>query len=248
MWIMWIIWITLGSLLSSLAWADGGISFDRNRLVFPEGQKSINLTVLNSGDRPYLLQARVSSGRENKLKAPFQVTPPLFRLDGKGEHIMRIMFTGAALPRDRESIFYFSATAIGGQSESPNVSSRGNKTPLETVEKESAPTVSMATETVLKLFYRPKGLPVKIDQSHQMVKFVQKGKEVIMKNPTPYYQSLAYLSFDGKLQDLAPEVSMVAPMKELKFFFGEKVQKVTWSVMTDYGGTTEQMTQSVIMQ
>jgi len=225
---------------SASALADGGVSFTRNRLVFNEGDKAISLSVVNHGENPYLIQAGVSTGGDTPHRAPFLVTPPLFRLNGNAQNMMRIVGDGTALPRDRESVFYFYASAIPAQREG-----NGDDTSAEGGHGVVGAQLSIAMKTVLKLFYRPKGLSVTIDQAHSMMQFMQQGTQVVISNPTPYYQSFAQLSFDGVSQNLERQVSMIPPRGSATFAVGKPVQTVSWSVMTDYGGSTPVMTQQV---
>lgn len=221
------------------AHADGGVSFSRNRLVYNEKDKAISIAALNHGDAPYLIQAGVSGDADKTTTAPFLVTPPLFRLDGRAQNMMRIMKVGAPLPADRESVFYFYATAIPGQGD------EGGKDADADGKNTVGAKLSIAMKTILKLFYRPRNLPVTIDQAHGMMQFVQQGNTVVIKNPTPYYQSFAQLKFDGAEQNLDTHESMVAPMSNLTFPTSARVNTVTWSVMTDYGGTTPPVSQNI---
>ncbi|MEA5217578.1 fimbrial biogenesis chaperone [Enterobacter cloacae] len=223
---------------SATALAEGGVSFTRNRLVFNEGEKAISLSVVNHGENPYLIQAGVSTAPDAPQRAPFLVTPPLFRLDGHAQNMMRIVGDGAGLPRDRESVFYFYASAIPGQRDAHGDTAgdgRGG----------GGAQLSIAMKTVLKLFYRPKGLAVSPDKARGMMRFVQQGGRVVIENPTPYYQSFAQLSFDGVQQDLDRQVSMLAPGGRATFTAGKPVKTVSWSVMNDYGGSTPVVTQPV---
>lgn len=240
---MWKLWVMSGWLLvtSTLVSADTGISFSRNRMVFEEANKAVSLDITNAGNSVYLIQAGISTVPDQLIRAPFLVTPPLFRLDAKSTSALRILGNGATLPRDRESVFYFYATAIPSKSQQTE-----EHTPLETPEVQ--PQFSVALKTILKLFYRPKGLPIKVNQSYEMISFVQQGTDIIVKNPTPYYQSFALLSFDDVLQDLDYIKSMVPPMSDVVFPAGKEVNMVTWSVMNDYGGAIPSVTQSVIKQ
>lgn len=213
-------------------YADGGVSFSRNRLVYNEKDKAISIAALNHGDAPYLIQAGVSGEAGKSTAAPFLVTPPLFRLNARAQNMMRIMKVGAPLPADRESVFYFYAIAIPGQGDEVGKN-------MDTGEKDAVGAkLSIAMKTILKLFYRPANLPVTIDQAHELMQFTQQGNTVVIKNPTPYYQSFAQLQFDGVAQDLDTRESMAAPMSNLVFPVNARVNTVTWSVMTDYGGAT----------
>ncbi|HBC7422435.1 TPA: molecular chaperone [Serratia marcescens] len=235
----------IGGILSMCvggAHADGGVSFSHNRLVYNEKDQAVGISAINHGDTPYLIQSGVSGSADKSTAAPFLVTPPLFRLDGRAQNMMRIIKVGAPLPADRESIFYFYATAIPGQG-----ASAGKVDNADGGDKVGAK-LSIAMKTILKLLYRPANLPVSIDQAHGMMHFVQQGNTILIKNPTPYYQSFSLLEFDGAPQNLDKHESMVAPMSHLVFPVNKRVNKVTWSVMNDYGGTTPRISQNIERQ
>ncbi|CAI1004836.1 MULTISPECIES: molecular chaperone [Serratia] len=224
----------VGCVLMTLAGsALAGVGFSRNRMVYPQGSQSISLTVNNSGDNPYLIQGKVSTDTLGKASAPFIVTPPLFRLEGQQSAMLRLIMTGANLPDDRETVFYFSGRAIPAS------------VPGEAKGDGIGASVSMSLRSVMKVFYRPKGLAMSQEQSVGKVAFTQTAKGVLIKNPTPYYQSFAELLFDGKPQNLDSEPSMVLPFGELLKPSAVLVSQVTWRVMNDYGGTTELKTQGV---
>lgn len=212
-----------------------GVGFSRNRMVYPQGSQSISLTVNNSGDNTYLIQAKVSADTLGKAPAPFIVTPPLLRLDGQQSAMLRLMMTGASLPGDRESVFYFSGRAIPAS------------TPDEAkgAGEGIGASISLSMRSVMKVFYRPKGLSMSPAQGVEKVAFTQTAQGVLIKNPTPYYQSFSELVFDGKPQTLDGQPSMVAPFGELLKPSAVPVSQVTWRVMNDYGGTTESKTQAV---
>lgn len=223
-------------LTAGFARADGGVSFSRNRMVFPASERSISLTVINHGTSPYLVQAGVSGDSERKNAAPFIVTPPIFRLEGNTQNVMRIMHTGGDMPADRESVFWFYANTIPSQP----ASVEGEKT-----EGTVGASLSISMRTVLKLFWRPSGLKVPVEKAPSMMQFTRSGDALVVKNPTPYYQSFAHLVFDGKEQDLDRGPSMVAPFSDLQFKGQGNVRNVTWSVMNDYGGSSPDKTSAI---
>ncbi|EPL0836689.1 fimbrial biogenesis chaperone [Klebsiella aerogenes] len=222
---------------SALATDSGGVGFSRNRLIFPSSSHAISLTINNHGKDAqkdlYLVQANVSKDPDQKERAPFIVTPPLFRLEANSENEMRIMPAGAALPNDRESVFYFSATVI------PSTPEAG---------KTGVSQVTFATRTILKMFWRPSEISMTQQASTELVKFIRTDGAVVVQNPTPYYQSFAYLAFDGQEYNLDKGESMVPPFGELHFPHAGSVSQVTWQVMNDYGGTTAKKTQPVVLR
>lgn len=212
------------------AQAEGGVSFSRNRLIFPATERAISLTVINHGNSPYLVQAGVSGDTERKSSAPFMVTPPIFRLEGGAQNVMRIVRTGGELPSDRESVFWFYANTIPSQA-APRAG--------EAAQDKVGASLSISMRTLLKVFWRPSGLALPPEKAPSQMQFSQTGGSVLVKNPTPYYQSFARLVFDGQEQDLDRGPSMVAPFSDLRIPVRGPVHKVTWSVMNDYGGATK---------
>lgn len=215
----------------------GGVGYSRNRLVYPAGEKAISITVSNNSDRTYLVQAGVSGNPDTRTPAPFVVTPPLFRLEQNGESVMRIVRTGGELPADRESVFYFVASTIPARS-APD----GKPLPAG----QTGASLSIAMRTTLKLFWRPAGFTITPEKAPGMMRFVRVADGVVVKNPTPYYQSFALLEFDGKSQDIDRQPSMVPPFGELHFPASGAVRNVTWFVMNDFGGATPKVTQAVV--
>ncbi len=59
--------------------AAAGVVVGGTRLVYPGGKKEATITVKNPDDIPYLVQSWVNADLEGNVKAPFLVTPPLFR-------------------------------------------------------------------------------------------------------------------------------------------------------------------------
>lgn len=234
--IMKVVMVLFIFLCSDMAMA-GGVGYSRNRLVYPAGEKAISISVSNGSDLTYLVQAGVSANPGTRVPAPFVVTPPLFRLEANGESVMRIVRTGGEMPADRESVFYFVASTIPAQP-APD----GKPLPAG----QTGASLSIAMRTTLKLFWRPAGFTISPEKAPGMMRFVRVADGVVVKNPTPYYQSFALLEFDGKAQDIDQQPSMVPPFGELHFSATTPVQNVTWFVMNDFGGTTPKVTQAVV--
>lgn len=73
-----------------------------------------------------------------ELKAPFIITPPLYRLDKDQQNVERIVLAGA-LPQDKESLYWLNIKAIPAASRKDN-------------------TLQIAVKTRIKLIYRPAAL------------------------------------------------------------------------------------------
>lgn len=210
-----------------------GIGLSRSRLVYQEGSTGEVVTVKNGSKQLYLLQSGVITTQDGKTSGPFWVTPPIARLEENSQNTIRI--TGKTtelitLPRDRETIFYFFSTAIPSQ---PNNINSGEAR------------LSIGLRTLIKLFYRPKGLSGKADDTVSQLRAVSQGHEVVIRNPTPYYASFSSLSLNGKAVDLNAQPSMITPYGARTFHSAEAVRLVSFKLMTDYGGTSDEKTISL---
>ncbi len=169
-----------------------GVVVGATRLVINEsvGQKDVNLRASGSGK--YLVISRVFGGsaREKGDKASksleFTVVPSAFLIKGGQERQTRIVAVpGHALARDRETMFYFMLSAVPESSKEKN-------------------TVQIAVRTWIKLFYRPASLEGKQIPPPEMVR---DGDNVVIKNASPFYISLARLFVQGKSVISPGEVS-----------------------------------------
>ena len=99
---------------------NAGVNIGATRVVYQSKEKEANLAVANSGEDgvPYLVQSWVSDFAHPEQSADaFIITPPLFRLDAKGQNILRIIATDTqALPKDKESLFLLNVKAIPAKS------------------------------------------------------------------------------------------------------------------------------------
>ena len=85
----------------------------------------MSLTVRNQNpELPYLAQGWLEDAQGTKLEgnSAFTVLPPVQRVEPKGQTQVKIQATAGAnlLPKDRESLFYFSLREIPPKSSKPN--------------------------------------------------------------------------------------------------------------------------------
>lgn len=197
----------------------GGIALGGTRVIYPQGDKQASLAIINSStNTTFLIQSWVSNA-EGAKSADFVITPPLFVIHPKKENTLRIMYVGPDLPVDRESVFYLNSKAI------PSVEKN----------KLSGNTLQIATQSVIKLFIRPKKLPsLSIDAPKTLTCSVTNGK-VTITNPSPYYVSLVQF-FVGNTQ-LAN--NMVAPNNNLVVEIpGGGTGSVRFQTVNDFGANT----------
>lgn len=222
----WMLPLLLVAFFWGQAMADeGGVALSATRIVFTDTDRAKTITISNHGQSVYLVQAGVVMSQENAKSAPFVVTPPLFRLESLSQNTLRILPNGTeVLPRDRESVFYFAATAIPASSR-----------PSEQTQPLAA-SVSIGLRTLIKLFYRPSGLNITPEEAATNLTFSWRGGRLNVSNPTPYYLTLSTLSLDGKSVDLRTLGAMLAPKSEWHYPISGPVHQAQWAVINDYGG------------
>ncbi|MBD8109368.1 MULTISPECIES: fimbria/pilus periplasmic chaperone [Erwiniaceae] len=204
--------------------AAGGIAPGATRVIYPESDSQTSLAVTNSDSHErYLIQAWVEND-QGQRDHNFVVTPPLFAAAPKSENTLRIVYTGKPLPRDREVVYWMNIKAI------PAVDKSAAK---------GANTLQLAVLSRMKLFMRPDGLNMSEPESAEQLRFQQAAGQVVIKNPTPYYQSLVNIDVGGRKL----ENTMVAPFgqRELKLPSGG-TGPVHYQTVNDYGAITAQKT------
>ncbi|MBF4180419.1 fimbrial biogenesis chaperone, partial [Lelliottia nimipressuralis] len=97
---------TIATLSLMSAPAHAGLTVGGTRVVFFGNKKEVPLTVTNSQNSSvYLIRSWVES-TDKAVKAPFIITPPLFRIDPGQENALRIAQSSNTLPQDKESLFW----------------------------------------------------------------------------------------------------------------------------------------------
>lgn len=215
-------------LISPAALQAAGFSIDATRLIYPEGETSITATLRNSGtESPYLIQAAVSRVSSKTETAPFQVIPPLFRLNANSKHQIRILFKGAPLPADRESVFYFRAAAIPastpGEQDENSVRVKG--------------AAQFGVGKSIKLFYRPKGLTGSPLDAQRQLAFTRSAAGLTVTNASAYYVSFASLEAGKtRLPLVDDKAKMLAPGATYTWKATGLQGEVKWKTIDDHGG------------
>lgn len=223
-WIGYALMMLAGSLillLSQNAQA-GGIALGATRVIYPQGQKQVSLPITNSDDKGvFLIQTWVASADGSKSN-DFVVTPPLFVSQPKKENILRIMYVGGQLPTDREAVYYLNSKAI------PSVDKSGL----------NGNTLQIATQSVIKLFMRPKALPTTSDEAPGTLRCQADAGGIKITNPSPYYVSLVQLYVNGnKLPN-----NMVPPKGYQVIDTAVQKGTVTFQTVNDFGANTAKQT------
>ncbi|MEJ8809568.1 molecular chaperone [Variovorax ureilyticus] len=205
------------------------------RVIYPGGAAERSIQFTNQDDVPNVVQVWVDSGDPNSTpetaKAPFVVTPPVFRMESKAGQTARLIFTGKDLPQDRESVFFINAVQIPALSQAE---ADRNK-------------MLLLLRNRVKLFYRPSGLAGEPERAAEKLRFglTREGSEwkVVATNDSAFHVSLtnAQIVKSGR-GGVALQPDMVAPKStfEWRIKSDEDLAAGGWSVkfvfVNDYGG------------
>ncbi|HDX4063597.1 MAG: fimbrial biogenesis chaperone [Enterobacter asburiae] len=204
---------------ASVSAANAGVIIGGTRVVYDGNKKEASINVNNPDKTPYLIQSWVETLNGGAEKAPFIITPPLYRLDGGQQNIERVVVTGN-LPQDKESLYWLNIKAI------PSAPKKDN-------------TLQIAIKTRIKLIYRPAGLKSQQPQelSHQLT-WHRNGNQLQVTNPTSYVINFNEISLGGKKIE---NVSYVLPGESMNFTLpaGASSTSVNYKVINDYGAVSD---------
>ncbi|KAA1144491.1 molecular chaperone [Citrobacter portucalensis] len=203
------------------AQAQAGIVIGGTRVIYDGDKKETSASIRNpETSGVYLVQSWVDSG-EQGAKAPFIVTPPLFRINPGEENMLRIVRTGGSLPQDRESVFWLNVKSIPATDDS----------------KPRANVLQVVVKSRIKLFYRPAGLEGQPESAYHHLSVARSGNRLTVSNPGSYYVTLFTLKVDG--QEIK-DADMVPPKGSVSFTLpAANITHVTWQAISDYGGISQ---------
>ncbi|GAA3612288.1 molecular chaperone [Gibbsiella greigii] len=196
------------------AGAKAGIIASATRVVFNQGDNEKSLMLVNTNAYPIMVQTWVDNGDVNAApelsNAPFVSLPSVFSMQPGTLRGLRLIYGGQTLPTDRESVFWLNLYEIPpNQPTTPPQKTR----------------VTLAMNTQMKIFYRPKTLAGQAASAPDKITFTlrQAGKhhELICKNSSAFYLSFAQLSvrLGNKDYPVRQESDMMtAPFSSKRYF------------------------------
>ncbi|MGL4602842.1 MAG: fimbrial biogenesis chaperone, partial [Iodobacter sp.] len=168
--------------------AFAGVVITGTRVVYKAEEREVTVKISNPGKETVLVQAWADTGNEkstpDEADAPFLIMPPIFRMGPQSGQALRVSFTGADLPKDRESVFWLNILDIPSQ---PKASNKTDNF------------LQMAFRSRIKLFYRPAGLAGKASAAAEKLSWSLlpqaggKGYLLRARNPSAYHVSLAHV-------------------------------------------------------
>ncbi|WP_027816615.1 fimbria/pilus periplasmic chaperone [Paraburkholderia bannensis] len=203
------------------------------RIVYNATDSEVTLKLSNVGKSPALTQVWLDKGDPkadpSTLDLPFVLTPPLARIDPDKSQTIRIAYTGEALPKDRETLFWFNLLEVPPKPKAGEVGQNF---------------VQLAFRSRLKFFFRPAGLPGNADDAPGKLNWhlgTLNGKPVLeVANPTAYHVTIieAHVG-EGEHAPKFEEGNMVAPGGQASLpLTGAPAAsgKVSFTTLNDYGG------------
>ncbi|MEL4012841.1 fimbrial biogenesis chaperone [Dryocola clanedunensis] len=201
----------------SITAANAGVIIGGTRVIYDGGKKESSLSVSNPDNVPYLIQSWIETQSGGAEKAPFVITPPLFRLNQGQQNVMRIVRAGN-LAENKESMYWLNIKSIPSSPKKDN-------------------TLQIAVKTRIKLIYRPEALKGKVPgELAEQLKWTRVGDELQVTNPTGYYMNFNEIKVGGKS---LPDVTYVAPGANTKFKMAGNSGAITFRLITDFGAQGE---------
>ncbi|EFB7601820.1 TPA: fimbria/pilus periplasmic chaperone [Escherichia coli] len=203
------------------------------RVIYDLSGNGSTLSVVNEQDYPMLVQSEVLT-EDRKGKAPFVVTPPLFRLDDFQSSRLRIIRTGGVFPEDRESLQWLCVKGIPPKS--------GDKWAENKDKYKADDSVSLrmnfSVNSCIKLIIRPDAVKGHPEDVADRIIWKMTGKKLKGINQTPFYMNLSELSIGKKEVE---SHHYIAPFSTYEYDIPANAHgNVYWKVITDYGGNSKQ--------
>ncbi len=216
------LFILLCSSISTQVYA--GVALGATRVIYPAGQKQVQLAVTNNDEKGvFLIQSWVENANGQKDNQ-FAITPPLFSMQGKKENTLRIIdATNNQLPNDRESLFWLNVKAIPAMDKS----------------KQNENTLQLAIISRIKLYYRPTDLAIAPDKVAEELRFKRQAGTLFVTNPTPYFATVAEL----KIGSVKLDNVLVPPFGDASVAVQANANgEISFQTINDYGALTPKMT------
>lgn len=217
----------LASLLLILSLqAAAGIQVDETRVIYNGNQKSASLSIHNDTDETWMVQTWLDNGDASKTpdNLPMQVIPPILKLAGNKDAILRFIYSGSGLPTNCESVYWVNVQEIPPTSKQENV-------------------LQIAVRTRVKLFYRPIEIKTTLLKEAEALTWEKKGNDLVVTNNGPLHVTFSVLtlkSSGGKTWKV--EADMVKPMASMHIALptnASAANNLSFTFINDYGGHTE---------
>lgn len=198
-----------------------------SRVIFPSGLHEKTIQFSNPDPQPYIMQLQITTAdNQPNPKSPFVLLPPVFRMEAHSGQTVRLIANGtAALPQNRESVFYLNFTQL----------------PSIKADLQERNHLAIAITSRVKIFYRPDSLSGNPIDAYKDLQFSLQQGALKVTNPTGYYININAAQFikSGKSIRLS-DPTMLAPMSTAKWQPTQKISSldgaiIKLTVVNDYG-------------
>ncbi|HDS9360683.1 TPA: fimbria/pilus periplasmic chaperone [Enterobacter chengduensis] len=205
------------SLFTAAAYA-GGVGLGATRMVYSGASSQSMLQVRNTHtESSFLIQSWIEDAAGDRSN-DFVITPPLYVLKPSSESVVKLIFNGKSLPKDRETLYWITVKAI------PQQAQAGASNSLQ-----------FASANRIKVFYRPEGIAGDVNTDWKNIRGTFSAGKVTLTNPTPYYLTTINLKIDGT----GVKPVMLPPKSDLTLEGSfRQAKSVSYQVINDYGAWT----------
>ena len=170
----------LALLAATASQANAGLVIEGTRVIYQEADRETGITVSNPGAQVVLMQSWVTNDKnEESLDIPFAVLDPLTRIEPQGRHRIRILYSGAGLPPDRESLFFLNIMEVPRRPRQNN-------------------SLQFAVRQRLKLFFRPQGVKGGTSDAVASLQWKMLEGQISVTNPSRLHASLTDLALQAR--------------------------------------------------
>ena len=224
------------ALVMAGAWtvpASGSVVVNGTRVIYPGQAREKTVRITNQDHFSNVVQAWVDIddpvSTPETADAPFLVNPAVSRLAFGSGQTLRIIYTGAGLPQDRESLFYLNILQIP---------------PRNTAHADRDQMLLMLRNR-LKMFYRPESVAGNSGQLPEKLQFslanVGTSWQVRVHNPTGFYASFGSAVLEVGDHRLPLQPVMVEPFGNAEWalpdpgLLSDGVVQLRAQLINDYG-------------
>jgi fimbrial chaperone protein len=186
--------------------ANASVVMTGTRVIYSAQAQEKVVQLTSQDSYPNLVQMWVDSGNPEATaqtaEAPFIVSPQVFRMNPNAGQVVRVVFTGSNLPKDRESLYYLSFLQV----------------PAMKASELQANKLLLSVSSRMKLFYRPQGLAGDPENLSKSLDFKVQGQSIITTNNSGYFAIVrnAQVVSQGKKQPLKT-AEIVAPLSQAQW-------------------------------
>ncbi|MGY4664661.1 chaperone protein EcpD [Pseudomonas chlororaphis] len=218
---LWMLFI-LVVLMSLASQAKAELVVDGTRVIYYGADREATIAVSNIGGEVVLAHSWITDDKnEESPDIPFVIIEPLIKIEPQRRHRIRILYSGAGLPSDRESMFFLNVMGVPTKSGRQNV-------------------LQFAVKQRLKMFFRPKGMKGSVSDAVASLQWKRLKDRVEVLNSSRFHVTLTDLSLlASEEKSLILDYLLLKPGEhqyiDLKAPFGTSGTKLEFTEINDVG-------------